>query len=98
MARLPLAWLAGIVTLGLAPNAPVTVTGVFVPDPPDGEEVDEDVPDEPQPASSRMPSAGTVRAAAMRRMRKPQNRGGLSVGQPTRWPEVPEQVAVRSYR
>jgi hypothetical protein len=64
--------LAGIVTWGVAPNAPVTVMGVFVPDPPDDEEEDEGVPAEPQPASSRMPSAGTVRAAAMRRMRKPQ--------------------------
>src|ERR1700753_836672 len=82
-ATLASALTAGMVTFGAAPNPPVTDTEAFALDEEDEEDEDDAFgDDDPQPASTRMPSTGTVRAAAMRRMGN-LGVGSRSGGQPT---------------
>src|ERR1022692_200965 len=63
MSRAPLAFDAGILTVGVVPNAPVTATDPFGFDAVDGDD------DDPQPARTMTARSGTESAAAMRRMR-----------------------------
>jgi hypothetical protein len=76
----------GIVTLGVAPNAPVAVTDEFAADDADDDAGDEDDPpeveegfDEPQPARTAQASKGIAMTARKRRM-KNLNDGGCQLG------------------
>jgi hypothetical protein len=60
MARLVLAFSAGMVTFGVLLKVPVTLTAAF--------EFAADEPDDPHPARTAQAASGTSRAAAMRRM------------------------------
>jgi hypothetical protein len=69
----------GILTFGVAPNAPVAVTDEFVADDPadddDAEEeadAEEEDFDEPQPARTAQASRGIAMSARKRRMKNPQ--------------------------